>query len=652
MAQTQRNGLAGLRIDGKSFHHLQRSGWSGDGRDKRTAVGEGDGVEGDRTTISQDYDAHRRGTDEDSSVLNDLHSATPPISVPRPGDQPTSEYLDFPHKPEEVQASPFDSFLHHRRRSISINAEANIESGRHHSLEEPLHSTEAKARVSLKPRLRTSGLRHAFSQDRYACDNRENYAWVSSPRRPQNQRFLPTGYSRTSCLASPEDDVSIGSDLERFTSLASLSTASPLNEEPQTPPQSASEHLMSPFCAVSPTQQSALLEGHNSWSAGAITPFGSKPRSRYGSLRGTSRRSTASSGKSPASTFLSMWNGQDEHASQPDDEGQMVGTDYVLGKQIGFGGFSTVKEAYKVEGTGETRRLAVKIVRKHVTGKSERENDQVQAEFDHEVRVWRYLNHSHVLALDAVYETDYATFCFTKLAIGGTLFDLIRQNRQGLELTLAKKYTYQLACALRYLHEDARVVHRDIKLENCLLDPVTAADGTKSSNLVLCDFGMAEWMTTDNGCSSLDPYENAADRPPPKTIGPSDTSTSIAGSLEYASPELLSSTSSIIHPAVDIWAFGVIVFTIVVGSRPFQDPFAPRIQSNILSGNWDHSAVLGDTEDPEVRQGRKAALELIKGCLEMEVDRRWTIRRILASEWLRGHAENPDDNPSNTVWRL
>ena len=88
----------------------------------------------------------------------------------------------------------------------------------------------------------------------------------------------------------------------------------------------------------------------------------------------------------------------------------MVGTEYVLGKQIGFGGFSIVKEAFKLEENGSTRRLAVKIVRKHVAGRTEQENDQVQAEFDHEVRVWRYLNHPHVLTLDAVYETEYATF--------------------------------------------------------------------------------------------------------------------------------------------------------------------------------------------------------------------------------------------------
>lgn len=345
-----------------------------------------------------------------------------------------------------------------------------------------------------------------------------------------------------------------------------------------------------------------------------------------------------------------MWSTREEPAPKPDDEGQMVGTEYVLGKKIGSGGFSVVKEAYKFEESGESKQLAVKIVKKHVANKSERENDEVQAEFDHEVRVWRYLSHPNVLPLDAVYETDYATFCFTKFHIGGTLFHLIRQNRQNhcnLPLELAKKYTYQLACALRYLHEDARVVHRDIKLENCLLDPSQLPDGTSTTNLVLCDFGMAEWIIADNDDSS-EPYEDAGDRPPPRNIGPSESSTSVAGSLEYAPPELLDSMTGIIDPSVDIWAFGVIVFTLLVGSRPFQHSFRPRLISNIRGGIWDKQAVLGDGSDSETRRD---ALELITNCLEMDYRKRWTVRDILASPFLRQFTETVDI-PLDTTWKL
>lgn len=657
MAQTERHGVAGLRLE-TSFDQ-QRPGWLDRDRERRRSTAGGDGIESDRTNSSHDY-ARRRDTNEDRSVsLNDLHSATPPISVPRPDGPPAGNDDDeFPHKPDDVQGSPLDDFLQARRPSISFNPKVSLDSGLQQPLEDPLPKGDVKDRPPLKFESRTSGLRNALSQDDDLSDHTPE-AWGPDSKRSQEPRGIPTGDHRARSVVSPGTEPVAGNELDHPTSLTSLSTASPITEEIRTPPGSAKDALLSPLYITSPTQPLSPEDRNASWSGSVVTPFGSKSRSstldRSGSLRNStrhsSRRSTASSGKSPASMFLSMWSGQEEPAAQPDDEGQMVGTDYVLGKQIGFGGFSTVKEAYKAEEQGGTKRLAVKIVRKQVAGRSESENEEVQAEFDHEVRVWRYLSHPHVLTLDAVYETDYATFCFTKLHIGGTLFDLVRQNRRGLDPYLAKKYSYELACAIRYLHEDARVVHRDIKLENCLLDPVENPDGTTSSALVLCDFGMAEWMATDHGGDSPDPYDEVADRPPPKQIGPAGSSTSVAGSLEYASPELLRSTSGVIHPSVDIWAFGVIVFTVIVGSRPFQDPFAPRIQANILSGKWSHEAVLGEVAGELHRKDREHALELVKGCLEMNVEQRWTIRDVLNCAWLRDIAETYEER-SESLWRL
>ncbi|KAJ5627921.1 hypothetical protein N7490_010149 [Penicillium lividum] len=651
MAYPERNGLAGLRIE-TSFG---QRGWSDGSRRRSTA--DGDGIESDRTKTSHDYSAHRRDTDEERSVLSDLHSATPPILVPRLDGRPADDD-EFPHKPDDVQGSPLDNYIQARRPSITFNPKVSFDSGREEPLGEPLAKDDVRNRPPQKFESRTSGLRNALSQDEvHPPQIPQSWRWDAN--KSPDQQGIPTGASRAQPVLRPEDGSITGMELEHPTSLTSLSTASPVQEEVRTPPGSAKDDLLSPLYITSPTQTYASPEDRSSWSGGVMASFGSKSRSsnldRSSSLRNThsSRRSTNSSGKSPASMFLSMWSSQSQtdEPSAPDEEGQLVGTDYVLGKQIGFGGFSTVKEAFKVEGQGNTRRLAVKIVKKLVAGRTESENEDVQAEFDHEVRVWRYLSNPHILTLDSVYETDYATFCFTKLAIGGTLFDLVRQNRQGLDSALAKKYAYQLASAIRYLHQDARVIHRDIKLENCLLDPVTAPDGSSSSNLVLCDFGMAEWMATDNGGDSPDPYDEVADRPPPNRMGPAGSSTSVAGSLEYASPELIQSSAGVIHPSVDIWAFGVIVYTILVGSRPFQDSFTPRIQANILSGKWNRDAVLGDLTDRVSLHDRRDALDLVKGCLEMDVNERWTINKVLDCAWLREVANSNDSSPE-AMWGL
>ncbi|KAL2865418.1 serine/threonine-protein kinase [Aspergillus lucknowensis] len=637
MATAQRSARsAGLRIE-TSFHHSSKNRWrDGEGAGDGEVADDRAGNEGDRTNIFQDHDAPRCGTDEERSVLSSLHSSTPPISVPRHDDS-TTQVSEIPHKPEDISSSPFGSFLHEEQARLDSDPAVTIQQ---RSLEIQLSQSEKLNRTQRFQPPKTSSLRNILPQDDDdVAQGISQLGFSSSARRYHIQRGTPSAYSRDDRPTSPSEAV-----IDRPTSLTSVSTASPIVDEVQTPPQS-SHGLLSPICVASPEQTYESPGDRSSWSGASAGPFSSKP-GRYRSTRSHSRRSTTSSGKSPASAFLSMWNTREEPAPKPDDEGQMVGTEYVLGKIIGSGGFSVVKEAYKVEEGGETRRLAVKIVKKQVPDKTERENDAVQAEFDHEVRVWRYLNHPNVLSLDAVYETDYATFCFTKFAIGGTLFDLIRQNRHGIGAELAKKYTYQLACALRYLHEDARVVHRDIKLENCLLDPVELPDGTKTSNLVLCDFGMAEWVNADGEDSPSNPYDDAGDRPPPRNIGPSESSTSIAGSLEYASPELLESKSGIIDPSVDIWAFGVIVYTILAGSRPFQDRFQPRLISNIRGGLWNRKAILKGESDPEIRRG---ALELIAGCLEMDYRKRWTVRDILSCQWLREFAEN-DDSPSNPIW--
>ncbi|KAL1971582.1 hypothetical protein VTN31DRAFT_2203 [Thermomyces dupontii] len=603
-----------------------------------------------------------RGGDDESSVIKELHTETPPISVPRPDDLQIlgteAAPISYSHKPEDP--SPFESFLRDERSSPpSEFAISPQHDGAPSEFQDAVTRADDGGAAWGRAPVRRSALRHMESQR----------GWEPSPADDGRQEETSPGsspaadtlHSRAKC-AHP---LHIGNSAwarqegDRPTSLTSVSTMSPTSDEVQTPPASyrdgAKFMYLSPLSMSPVVHRATSLDDPSLWSAGAVSAWGDKPRSynpeRNGALqramRQSSRRSTASSTKSPASMFLSMWSAPEvtPPAPKPDDEGQMVGTEYVLGKQIGFGGFSTVKEAYKVDESGSTKCLAVKIVRKHVAGKSERENDQVQAEFDHEVRIWRYLHHKHILSLEAVYETEFATFCFTRLAIGGTLFDLIKSKRSGLDLPLAKKYTYQLASALRYLHEDARVVHRDIKLENCLLDPVKNDDGTESATLVLCDFGMAEWMTTDNGGGPLDPYDNPADRPPPRPIGPSGSSTSVAGSLEYASPELLLSSVGLINPAVDVWAFGVVAYATVVGSRPFQHSFAPRIQARIIKGDWDQNAVLAPGVDLD---SRRAALDLMRGCLEMDVKRRWTIRQILDSAWLNDY---PEKAPEDTPWR-
>lgn len=594
---------------------------------------------------------------------NEARATSPPIdissAIPERDEQEGGETANIDKVPFQENTnqtvSPLTQFFKNRTTSVTFNPQVKLEPEHQTVLERPLPKLAVDTgpdtrSVPDKPSRKSnrSPLFRAYSEaDRSRFDSQTGERKdLEQPRLPvtDNTGRLPSGYRDT----NPPDTQPSGS-------LTSQSTASSGIPEARTPADSKMETcVISPISAFPPFYPPTSLEDTSAWpkplrQASASRSMGysieNKRARRQGSRQGstTSRRST-SSNMSPATTFLSRF-AREEAVVEPDGEGQEVG-EYILGKQIGFGGFSVVREAYTIEGEERVVR-AVKVVRKHVAGKQDVENEQLQAEFEHEVGLWRCLGHRHILPLIAVHITDFATFCFTKLNTGGTLFDLVRNNRQGLSQDLARRYSYQLASAVRYLHEDMHIVHRDIKLENCLIDVSVESAAKDGGNLLLCDFGLAEFTTNEYGRNSPDPYEAAADRPKPRNIGPSDTSTSIAGSLQYASPELIMSPAGFLSPVVDVWAYGVVVYALLVGDLPFQHTFQPKVQMMILAGEWNEEAL----RTAKGSQGMEDhVLDIIHGCLEMNSDERWDIGKILKSGWLEGCQEMLEE--ISEQWKL
>ncbi|KAL9622117.1 MAG: hypothetical protein Q9160_003460 [Pyrenula sp. 1 TL-2023] len=566
-----------------------------------------------------------------------------------------SEALSDIHNNSEPYSS-IDEFMRNRQTSISFNSKVKLESGEEQSAERP----PEKARHKVRGRSVFQAMAEDMARRNQApgeLDHTQADSSSSSPllsqRNGLNERPTHRAGGGFPILQKTIDDLPPDAVNEPAKSLTSDSTVSPGSEVHTPLDVNQNGYLVSPS---SRPARASSYEDFASWvstksrqptTQGFRNPsLSSAPMTRNPSLRSvrhSSRRSTTASNKSPASVFLRAFSTHEDKAPSPDDEGQTIGVDpiYVIGKQIGSGGFSMIKEAVQVpisSKSTERRKLAVKIVRRSIAGKSDSENRAAQAEFDHEVDLWRRLHHPQVLTLEAVYKSDFATFCFIPLNVGGTLFDLVRNNRGGLSDTLSKSLSKQLADALRYLHEDARVAHRDVKLENCLYEPKDSGSGL----MRLCDFGMAEWL------SSEDIARNDVDRPPQKTMGPADSSSSafVGGSLEYAAPETLqaskqhqdgheaaSSSNGVpcaipVNAAVDVWAFGVCVYTMVVGSRPFQNTgFPERTWMDILGCKWDRDRLLS--------KGGSSVLDLVgRGCLVQDTGRRWEMREVLLSHWL------------------
>ncbi|KAK9377921.1 kinase-like domain-containing protein [Lipomyces chichibuensis] len=368
--------------------------------------------------------------------------------------------------------------------------------------------------------------------------------------------------------------------------------------------------------------------------------------------RSWSLREGPSDPVSPASKFLAMFNaGQSKMpaAPEPDDEGQEV-TDYVIGKLLGYGGFSVVKEAHTlVNGTEVTH--AVKIVRKSQRRDRDGATDELaQADLDHELTIWKCIvpSHPHVLQLLSVHETEFATFCFMQYANAGSVFEaVIRKQRSEpstIPLDVKVRWLFELCSALRFLHQDLRIVHRDVKPENCLLrieDPKLQT--IREAKLLLCDFGMSEFINIEDDDDSGAGGDNSGLTTPEcmltsstSSIQPASSPTlssatttatttelGLTGSVPYLSPELLVPTAEPVRisPKQDIWAIGVFTYILFTGTLPFSHSFLPSLQKLITKGDWDRETLRNASND--------GIVDFVSRCFNMRTSERWDIGEVL-----------------------
>ncbi|KAK1226123.1 hypothetical protein PQX77_010911 [Marasmius sp. AFHP31] len=392
---------------------------------------------------------------------------------------------------------------------------------------------------------------------------------------------------------------------------------------------------------------------------------------------------------SPAAMFLSGFCSPPStpvKTALPDDEGQVV-AGHTLGPVIGYGGFSTIRRAYSASGDV----VAVKIVRKSDLLK-EADSEQARKRLDHETLIWSTLSHEHILPLFNSVHTSYADFFITLFCPCGSLFDILkRDGSPALPQDDAGMMFRQVVRGLRYLHEVVGYVHRDMKLENVLVD--------ETGTCKIGDFGMArkigevleediekeEEFTPPTGTlqravsvSNPTPVNNpprraglngmplhhtlrhSRHRTPTTTPGahpPTSVKVIQPGSLPYAAPELLGvpSTPGVRppDPAQDMWALGVMLYALLTGRLPFVDSFEPRLQMKILHGAYSFIFRIPYTRNKKLtycnpisrmassmiavydipRGIGSGAERVLKGCLDRCVSSRWTIAMVDEVAW-------------------
>uniref|UniRef100_A0A8C2L1H4 non-specific serine/threonine protein kinase n=1 Tax=Cyprinus carpio TaxID=7962 RepID=A0A8C2L1H4_CYPCA len=253
------------------------------------------------------------------------------------------------------------------------------------------------------------------------------------------------------------------------------------------------------------------------------------------------------------------------------DEQAHIGN-YRLLKTIGKGNFAKVKLARHIL---TSREVAIKII------------DKTQ------------LNPTSLQKLFEVIETEKTLYLVMEYASGGEVFDYLVSHGRMKEKEARAKFR-QIVSAVHYCHQK-NIVHRDLKAENLLLD----AD----SNIKIADFGFSNEFTLG---SKLDTF---------------------CGSPPYAAPELFQG-KKYDGPEVDIWSLGVILYTLVSGSLPFDGQNLKELRERVLRGKYRVPFYMStDCES------------ILRRFLVLNPTKRCTLEQIMKDKWINVGYENDELKP-------
>jgi serine/threonine protein kinase len=218
---------------------------------------------------------------------------------------------------------------------------------------------------------------------------------------------------------------------------------------------------------------------------------------------------------------------------------QMKVGSYTLKQQIGQGSFAPV---WLAEHSLSNLKVAVKVIdRTAIRSQCE------SVRLIREINLIKEMDHPFISKLfDLIITARYACLVM-EYAENGSVLEFINEHGRLSEVS-ARRYFSQLLSALEYLHEVRKVAHRDLKAENILLD--------RHFNIRLIDFGLSNSFSTD-----------------------AHQFHSVCGSPAYAAPELISAQNY--TKSVDIWSSGVLLFAMVCGELPFDDPVQHRMLQKI-----------------------------------------------------------------------
>ncbi|KRX57986.1 NUAK family SNF1-like kinase 1 [Trichinella sp. T9] len=279
---------------------------------------------------------------------------------------------------------------------------------------------------------------------------------------------------------------------------------------------------------------------------------------------------------------------------------------FEIVKKLGSGTYGKVSLAIDHR---TSEQVAIKVIKKLSI-----ENSQDLLRIRREIQVMSMLKHPNIIEIKEVFENDEKIVIIMEYASGGELYDYV-SNCGPLAESEVRRMFRQIVSAVYFCHKN-NVAHRDLKLENILLD--------KNMNAKIADFGLSNYFSDHSLLRTF------------------------CGSPLYASPEIINGIPYR-GPEVDCWSLGVLLYSLSYSSMPFDGRDFNRMIRQIKRG------VYYEPDNPSTGLVEilfcSGASTLIRIMLRVNSDRRATIIDIANHWWLNFDTDEPmiKDLPENKL---
>ena len=263
---------------------------------------------------------------------------------------------------------------------------------------------------------------------------------------------------------------------------------------------------------------------------------------------------------------------------------------YKYGRIIGRGAFGKVNIGLNI--------LTGRIVAIKSFNKKNIINESAKKKILYETNLMRGLFHPSVTKILETFESEKYMLIIMEYISGGNLQSFVKKRRKLCEKT-AKILFRQIIQGIKYIHSRG-IVHRDIKLENILLD---------LNNIVkICDFGVG------------------------RLIKPNTILKDQCGTPVYMAPEIIKGEGYHGFP-VDIWSAGVALYIMLSGNLPFNKDKEHDLEYSIL--NYDIK---------EIKDVSPEANNLLKNILMKDPNKRYTENQILEHPWMNNNSNDEENS--------